>query len=248
MLLQNKTAIVTGGSRGIGFAVAQAFLREGAAVVIAAASQPSADRGAEKLRAAFPAQRVGAISPALEDEGEVAAAFAQVEASFGPVDILVNNAGISERTPFQAYTQEIFDRVMDVNVKGVFNATKAAVAHMAPRGRGVVLNTSSVVATTGQAAGLAYPVSKFAVNGLTLSLARELGPLGIRVNAVAPGIIATDMLAALPAQVLTPLLAQIPLGRPGRPEEVAEAFVFLASDRAAYITGALLPVDGMARV
>ena len=145
------------------------------------------------------------------------------------------------------YTQEAFDKVMELNVRGVFNATRAAAECMVPRGRGVVLSTSSMVSITGQPSGIAYPASKFAVNGLTVSLARELGPKGILVNAVAPGITATDMMRAVPKEVIEPMIARIPLRRLGQPEDIANAFVFLASDEASYITGVVLSVDGMAR-
>jgi 3-oxoacyl-[acyl-carrier protein] reductase/7-alpha-hydroxysteroid dehydrogenase len=159
----------------------------------------------------------------------------------------VNNAGVSERTPFDSYTEDIFDKVMDLNVKGVFNASRAAAEYMIPRGSGVILNTSSMVSIYGQPSGFAYPASKFAVNGLTLSLARELGPKGIRVNAVAPGITETDMMKAVPKAIIDPMIQQIPLRRLGQPEDIANAFAFLASDEASYITGVVLSVDGMAR-
>ena len=136
---------------------------------------------------------------------------------------------------------------MDLNVKGVFNATRAASECMMARGKGVILSTSSMVSISGQPSGFAYPASKFAVNGLTVSLARELGPKGIRVNAVAPGITETDMMKAVPKEVIGPLIKQIPLRRLGQPEDIANAFVFLASDEASYITGVVLSVDGMAR-
>ena len=136
---------------------------------------------------------------------------------------------------------------MDLNVKGVFNASRAVVPFMESQGAGVILSTSSMVSIYGQPGGVAYPASKFAVNGLTVSLARELGPKGIRVNAVAPGITETDMMKAVPQEVLEPLVRQIPLRRLGQPEDIANAFVFLASDEASYITGVILSVDGMAR-
>ena len=167
--------------------------------------------------------------------------------NYGCIDILVNNAGISESTPFTEYTEEEFDKVMDLNVKGVFNATRVASECMVAKRSGVILSTSSMVSIYGQASGIAYPASKFAVNGLTVSLARELGPKGIRVNAVAPGITETDMMKAVPKDVIEPLIAQIPLRRLGQPEDIAKAFVFLASDDASYITGVVLSVDGMAR-
>ena len=154
---------------------------------------------------------------------------------------------MSESTPFSKYTEETFDKVMDLNVKSVYNCTKAVCEAMKEQGGGVILNTSSMVSIYGQPAGLAYPTSKFAVNGMTLSLARELGPFGIRVNAVAPGIIYTDMMKAVPKEVIDPMIAQIPLRRVGQPEDIANAFVFLASDMASYITGVVLRVDGLAR-
>ncbi len=136
---------------------------------------------------------------------------------------------------------------MDLNVKSVYNCTKAVSEHMTGQGSGVILNTSSMVSIYGQPAGMAYPTSKFAVNGITLSLARELGPKGIRVNAVAPGITYTDMMKAVPREVIEPMVAQIPLRRIGQPEDIANAFVFLASEKASYITGVVLSVDGLAR-
>ena len=150
-------------------------------------------------------------------------------------------------SPAVHYTEETFDKVMDLNVKGVFNATRAASECMIAKGQGVILSTSSMVSIYGQPSGIAYPASKFAVNGLTVSLARELGPKGIRVNAVAPGITLTDMMKAVPKEVIDPLIKQIPLRRLGQPEDIANAFVFLASDEASYITGVVLSVDGMAR-
>lgn len=198
MRLKDKVAIITGGSRGIGYATAKAFLREGAVVVIAASSQPSADKAVAKLKEEYPASTVAGISPDLSSLESVRKAFRNVSQTYGCVDILVNNAGVSESTPFIEYTEEAFDRVMDLNVKGVFNAARAASECMITRGSGVILSTSSMVSIYGQPSGIAYPASKFAVNGLTVSLARELGPKGIRVNAVAPGITETDMMKAVP--------------------------------------------------
>lgn len=248
MKLKGKVAIITGGSRGIGFATAQAFLQQGATVILAASTPASAERAVEKLKAQYPDSTVAGISPDLSDLRSVREAFRKATETYGCVDILVNNAGVSESTPFTEYTEEAFDKVMDLNVKGVFNATRAASECMVARGSGVILSTSSMVSIYGQPSGIAYPASKFAVNGLTVSLARELGPKGIRVNAVAPGIIETDMMKAVPKEVIEPMIAQIPLRRLGRPEDIAKAFVFLASDDASYITGVVLSVDGMARV
>ena len=247
MRLKNKVAMITGGSRGIGFATADAFLREGAKVILTASTQESADKAVALLKEKHPDSVVAGISPDLSDLKSVRDAFVIATAQYGCIDILVNNAGVSESTPFMEYTEETFDKVMDLNVKGVFNATRAASECMIARGSGVILSTSSMVSISGQPSGFAYPASKFAVNGLTVSLARELGPKGIRVNAVAPGITETDMMKAVPREVIQPMIERIPLRRLGQPEDIANAFVFLASDEASYITGVVLSVDGMAR-
>ena len=247
MRLHNKIAIITGGSRGIGYATADTFLTEGAAVIITASTQASADRAVASLREKHPGSTVLGICPDLSSLEAVRSAFAQVAQQFGRIDILVNNAGVSESTPLLSYTQETFDKVMDLNVKGVFNAARVASEYMAAQGSGVILNTSSMVSIYGQPSGVAYPTSKFAVNGLTVSLARELGPKGIRVNAVAPGITETDMMKAVPKEVIEPMIKQIPLRRLGQPQDIANAFLFLASEEASYITGVVLSVDGMAR-
>ena len=247
MRLKDKVAIITGGSRGIGFATADKFLEEGAKVILTASTQASADKAAAQLREKHPGAIISGISPDLSNLDSVREAFRKETAQYGCVDILVNNAGVSESTPFMEYTEETFDRVMDLNVKGVFNATRAASECMIARGSGVILSTSSMVSISGQPSGFAYPASKFAVNGLTLSLARELGPKGIRVNAIAPGITETDMMKSVPKEVIDPMIARIPLRRLGQPEDIANAFAFLASDEASYITGVVLSVDGMAR-
>lgn len=247
MKLKDKVAIITGGSRGIGYATADKFLQEGATVVITASSQESADKAVASLKEKHPDSIVVGISPNLADIKSVRKAFLETTARYGCFDILVNNAGVSESTPFTEYTEETFDKVIDLNLKGVFNATRVAVDCMVARGSGVILSTSSMVSITGQPSGFAYPASKFAVNGLTVSLARELGPKGIRVNAVAPGIIETDMMKAVPKEVIEPLIKNIPLRRLGKPEDIANAFAFLASDEASYINGVVLSVDGMAR-
>ena len=247
MKLQNKIVIVTGGSRGIGYATVEKFLREGATVILTASTAENAQKAVNKLKAQNPDAPVYGISPELTSLESVQKAFREIEKEFGHIDILVNNAGVSERTPLENYTEETFDQVMDLNVKGVFNATRAVVDIMSRQGSGVILNTSSMVSLTGQPSGFAYPASKFAVNGMTVSLARELGPKGIRVNAVAPGITETDMMRAVPKEMIEPMIRQIPLRRLGQPEDIANAFAFLASKDASYITGVVLSVDGMAR-
>ena len=247
MKLKNKVAIVTGGSRGIGRATVERFLKEGATVILTASSQASADKAVSGILENYPGAPLSGIAPDLTSLESVTEAFREVAEKYGSIDILVNNAGVSESTPLAHYTEETFDKVMDLNVKGVFVPTKVAGEYMTKQGSGVILNTSSMVSLYGQPAGMAYPTSKFAVNGMTLSLARELGPKGIRVNAVAPGITETDMMKAVPKEVIEPMIQQIPLRRLGQPEDIANAFAFLASDEAAYITGVVLHVDGLAR-
>lgn len=179
--LKDKVAIITGGSRGIGFATADKFLQEGATVVIAASSEATAGKAVDKLKEKYPEAKVSGIYPKLTDLESVKEAFKDVVDTYGRIDILVNNAGVSESTPFDQYTEELYDKVMDLNVKGVFNATKAASEYMIERGEGVILSTSSMVSISGQPSGFTYPASKFAVNGLTISLARELGPKRVSV-------------------------------------------------------------------
>ncbi len=242
MLLKGKTAVVTGGSRGIGLAIVKRFLEEGANVALCGSREETAQKALDGILAENPDAPVMAIWPNVSDEAELEAAFRQVAERFGGLDIVCNNAGISQSTPLDAYTSEEFDKIIDINVKGVLNGCQAA-SRVLGEG-GVIINTSSMVSKMGQPSGVAYPMSKFAVNGITISLARELGPRGIRVNAVAPGVTATDMVASLPEEAIAPLCAAIPLQRVGQPEDVANAFVYLASDLASYVTGEVLAVDG----
>ncbi len=186
------------------------------------------------------------LYPDLQNPEEVAKAVEMAKETFGSLDIMVNNAGISARDKLYDYKAEDFSKIMALNVNAVFNCAQAAAKVMKEQGGGVILNTSSMVSIYGQPSGVGYPASKFAVNGMTKSLARELGKDNIRVNAVAPGITKTDMVAALPEEMIKPLIATIPLGRVGEPEDVANAFLFLASDMASYVTGEILSVDGAA--
>lgn len=188
------------------------------------------------------------LYPALGEYNEVEKAIQEVQESFGQIDILVNNAGISARESIYEYSPEEFDKIMTLNVNAVFHCIRAAVPFMKTQGGGSIINMSSMVSIYGQPAGCGYPASKFAVNGLTKSLARELGKDQIRVNAVAPGVTRTDMVAALPPEMVQRISATIPLGRVGEPEEVANAVLFLASDLASYVTGAILSVDGATQV
>ena len=247
MLLKDKIAVVTGGTRGIGYAIVKAYLENGATVVLCGSKPETAQKAVDQLKTENPNWKVEGIAPNLTDYDSVKAAFDAVEKKYGRIDILVNNAGVSDSAKIGSYTPEMFQKTMDLNVNAVFNCTRAVVDGMKERHSGVILNTSSMVSKYGQPGGVAYPTSKFAVNGMTLSLARELAPDGIRVNAVAPGITKTDMVAALPESMIAPLIAQIPLGRIGEPEDIANAFVFMGSDMAGYISGQVLGVDGLAR-
>lgn len=247
MLLANKVACVTGGTRGIGLAIAKAYLAEGATVVICGSRPETAQAAVDKIKAENPDAKVEGMAPDLTSLESVTKAFQDVAARHGSLDILANNAGISDATPLGHYTEETFDGVMDLNVKGVFNCSKAASDIMKEHKSGAIVNVSSMVSIYGQPGGVAYPVSKFAVNGMTLSMARELAAFGIRVNAVAPGITNTDMMQAVPKEMIQGLIATIPLGRIGDPEDIANAAVFLSSDKASYISGVVLSVDGLAR-
>lgn len=244
MLLDGKVAIVTGGTRGIGYATVKAFLNQGAKVALFGSREETVRIALEKLNEENKDYPVIGLSPNLMDIHEVKDAFNKVLDQFGKIDILVNNAGISQRDKLFDYQLDDFEKIMNLNVNAVFICSKEAASIMKEQGGGVILNTSSMVSLYGQPAGVGYPTSKYALNGMTRSLARELGKDNIRVNAVAPGVIKTDMVAALPKEVIQPLINTIPLRRVGEPEDVANAFVFLASDMASYITGVVLSVDG----
>ena len=243
-MLTGKTAIVTGGTRGIGFAIVRTYLENGANVAIAGSRQETVEKAVAQLPEYR--DRVMGIWPDLCDPEAVAAAFASVKERFGSLDILANNAGISSRTSLYDYTLEEFNKIMSLNVTAVFVCSQAAARIMKPQGGGVIISTSSMVGEYGQPSGCGYPTSKFAVNGLTKSLARELAKDHIRVNAVAPGVTKTDMVAALPQELVDRISAGIPLGRVGEPLDIANAYLFLASDLSSYVTGVTLRVDGAA--
>ena len=246
MLLQGKAAIVTGGTRGIGFSVVKKFLEHGANVALLGSRQETVDKALWQIKEEDANAEVVGYWPDLMNAEEVNDVFMKVKELYGSLDILVNNAGVSARDSFYDYKPEEFKKVIDLNLNSVFLCAQTAAKIMKEQGGGVILNTSSMVSLYGQPAGVGYPASKFAVNGLTKSLARELGKDQIRVNAVAPGVTRTDMVAALPEEMVQRLTATIPLGRVGEPEDVANAFVFLASDMASYVTGEILSVDGAA--
>ena len=246
-MLKNKVAIVTGGTRGIGYAVVEKFLQNGATVVLFGSRQETVTKAVASLKEKNENWEVSGAWPTLTDADAMTAEISKIKDKYGRIDILVNNAGISDSAPIEKYTADHFSKIMDLNVNAIMNGILPVVEIMTQQGGGCILNTSSMVSICGQPSGVAYPSSKYAVNGLTWSLARELGPFHIRVNAVAPGITRTDMVAALPKEMIQPLINRIPLRRMGEAEDVANAFLFLASDMASYVTGEILSVDGAMR-
>ena len=246
-MLKNKVAIVTGGTRGIGYAVVEKFLQNGATVVLFGSRQETVTKAVASLKEKNENWEVSGAWPTLTDADAMTSEMSKIKDKYGRIDILVNNAGISDSAPIEKYTADHFSKIMDLNVNAVMNGILPVVEIMKQQGGGCILNTSSMVSICGQPSGVAYPTSKCAVNGLTWSLARELGPFHIRVNAVAPGITRTDMVAALPKEMIQPLINRIPLRRIGETEDVANAFLFLASDMASYVTGEILSVDGAMR-
>ena len=243
-MLKGKVAIITGGTRGIGLAIARKFLENGAKVAVCGSRKETVDKALAILSGENDKYEIMGIIPDLSNINSVEEEFQRVKDVFGKVDVLVNNAGISARESIYDYDAENFKKIMDLNVTAVFNCTKIVAGWMKEQGGGSIINTSSMVSKYGQKSGCGYPTSKFAVNGLTISLARELGIDQIRVNAVAPGVTRTDMVSALPEDMVSRLAATIPLGRVCEPEEVANVFLFLASDMASYVTGAIINVDG----
>lgn len=243
-MLNDKIAVITGGTRGIGFETAKVFLENNAKVVIFGSRKETVDNALEELKKINPDFPVEGYYPNLSNYNEIQKVVKEVVDKHEKIDVLINNAGITSSTPIDEYSVEDFEKIMDLNVNAIFRTIKAVVPHMKKNGGGVILNTSSMVTKNGQAAGIGYPTSKYAVNGLTVSLSRELGPSNIRVNAVAPGVTDTDMVKALPENVVDMIVSQIPLQKIGEPVNVANAFLFLASDKASYITGEILHVDG----
>lgn len=242
--LKDKVVIITGGTRGIGFAAVKGFLDHGAKVAMLGSRKETVDHALKELQADHASYPVKGYYPDLQDCDAVSAMLDDVKASFGTVDILINNAGVSDSVSIYDYNDDNFLNVMKINVDAVFRMSRLCAPMMREKGKGVILNTSSMVSIYGQRSGSAYPTSKFAVNGMTKSLARELGKDGIRVNAIAPGIICTDMVKALDQNMIKAMSATVPMGRLGEPEDIANAMLFLASDMASYITGAVLSVDG----
>lgn len=236
--LKDKVAIITGAAKGIGFATAKRFAEEGAKVMIA-------DISPEAVNAAV-AQIPGSEAYVMNvtDRASIQATVDQVMQRHGRIDILINNAGITQDARLVKMTEAQFDTVIDVNLKGVFNCTQLVVPHMLDAGKGAVVNASSVVGIYGNFGQTNYSATKFGVIGFTKTWARELGAKGIRVNAVCPGFIATEMVKAMPENILQDIERRSWLGRLGTPEEMANVYLFLASDEASYVNGVALEASG----
>ena len=242
MRLKDKVAIITGATGGIGMASAHKFAREGARVVIA-----DLDAGrVEAARAALAATGAEALGVQLDvtDAASVTAMVAAVKAAWGRIDCLLNNAGITQDARLVKMSAEQFDRVIDVNLKGVFLCTQAVADTMIAQGSGVILNASSVVGLYGNFGQTNYAATKAGLIGFTRTWARELGPKGVRAIAVCPGFVVTPILDSIPPAVMQKMVEKVPLGRLGQPDEIANVYAFLASDEASYINGAVIEVSG----
>ena len=245
MRLHKKIAIVTGAAQGIGLATALKFAREGASIVVCDI-QPAAVADAVAAVTAACVEGAACLGQVVDvtDRAQVDAMVAATLARFGRIDSLVNNAGITKDARLQKMTQQQFDDVIDVNLRGVFHCAQAVADIMVAQGCGTILNASSVVGIYGNFGQTNYAASKFGVIGFTKTWSRELGPKGIRVNAVAPGFVETPILATVPDKVLQHMREQVPLHRLGQPEEIANVYAFLASDEASYVNGAVIEVSG----
>jgi 3-oxoacyl-[acyl-carrier protein] reductase len=246
MRLKDKVSIITGAGRGIGQATALKFAREGAIVIVCDMGQASVDETVAAIRA-----EGGTADGFVVDVTKRAQIDAMVEAvmaAHGRIDTLVNNAGIVADAQLRKMSDAAFDRVIDVNLKGTYNCARAVVDIMVAQGAGVILNASSIVGIFGNFGQSNYAASKFGVIGFVKTWARELGPKGIRANAVCPGFVETPILDTVPEKVLDAMRARVPLGRLGKPEDIANTYAFLASDEAAYINGAVIEVSGGATI
>jgi 3-oxoacyl-[acyl-carrier protein] reductase len=239
---QNKVVVITGGAAGIGKAAVEKFAREGAAVAIWDVNEVQGKELELILLHEGFAAHFNKVNTANYEE--VDRATQQIIKQFGRIDVLINNAGITRDATLQKMTAENWQQVLDVNLTGVFNCTKAISANMINHNSGVIINTSSIVGLYGNYGQSNYAATKSGVIGLTKTWARELGKYNIRVNAVAPGFIATDMIATIPDKVIESMTAKVPLRKLGSPDDVANLYCFLASDDAAFISGAVISVDG----
>ena len=246
MRLKDKVAIITGSARGIGQATAVKFAAEGARVVVCDLDRKAVDEVVAQITASG-GQAVG-FTLNVTDKASIAAMVKGVTDKYGRVDVLVNNAGIVDDAMLRKMTDDQFERVIDINLKGTYNCARAVVDIMIAQGAGVILNASSVVGIYGNFGQTNYAASKFGVIGMAKTWARELGRKGIRANAVCPGFVETTIIKSIPAKVMQALIDRVPLGRLARPEEIANTYAFLASDEASYINGAVIAVSGGATV
>lgn len=245
MRLKDKTAIVTGASRGIGYAVARAFLQEGAKVALCGSRPASAQAAADKLWEEYPQARLLPLGVDLTSGASIREMVDAVLNRWGRVDILVNNAGVTSAKQIFDMSDEDFDSVIRINLSAPFKCIRAVAPIMRDQGGGSIINTSSIMGSYGGKMQTAYSSSKFGVNGLTKSCAKELGPYNIRVNAVAPGVVLTDMVAgSVDDRMMEGMRRITPLGRAAGPEELAGAYVYLAGDEASFTTGTIVHVDG----
>jgi len=242
MRLKNKVSIITGAAQGIGLATALKFAEEGATVIVCDLKADGVDAALAMVRARGAQAQGYAVN--VTDRQAIDLMVAAVKDQYGHIDVLVNNAGITKDARLQKMTLEQFDAVIDVNLRGVFHASQAVLPTMVAQGSGVILNASSVVGIYGNFGQTNYAASKFGVIGFTKTWSRELGPKGVRVNAVAPGFIETPILGTIPDKVMDEMRAHVPLKRLGKPEEIANVYAFLASDEASYVNGAVLEVSG----
>ncbi len=240
--LTGKVSIITGAAQGIGLATALKFAAEGAIVIVCDVKQTAVDAAVAQCQA-LGAQAQGFVMDVTQ-RAMVDATVKTVCDTYGRIDVLVNNAGITQDARLQKMTLEQFDRVIDVNLRGVFHCAQAVTDTMVAQGSGVILNASSVVGIYGNFGQTNYAATKFGVIGFTKTWSRELGPKGIRVNAVAPGFIATPILSTIPEKVITEMKDRVPLKRLGQPEDIANVYAFLASDEASYINGTVIEVAG----
>jgi 3-oxoacyl-[acyl-carrier protein] reductase len=240
--LDSKVSLITGAAQGIGLATALKFAREGAIVIVCDVKQAAVDAAVAQCQAEGVTARGFVMD--VTQRAMVDAVVAAVLAEFGRIDVLVNNAGITQDARLQKMTLEQFDRVIDVNLRGVFHCSQVVADAMVKQGSGVILNASSVVGIYGNFGQTNYAASKFGVIGFTKTWSRELGPKGIRVNAVAPGFVATPILSTIPDKVIAEMEHRVPLRRLGQPEEIANVYAFLASDEASYINGTVIEVAG----
>jgi 3-oxoacyl-[acyl-carrier protein] reductase len=242
MRLKNKVSIITGAAQGIGLATALKFAREGAIVVLCDLRQSSVDEAVASCTSAG-GQAFGHVVD-VTDRPSVDAMVAAVLARHGRIDVLVNNAGITQDARLQKMSLAQFDAVIDVNLRGVFHCAQAVAGTMVEQGSGVILNASSVVGIYGNYGQTNYAATKAGVIGFTKTWSRELGPKGVRVNAVAPGFVETPILHTIPEKVLQTMRDEVPMKRLGRPDEIASVYAFLASDEASYVNGAVIEVGG----